>query len=144
MHCQIGEDGNEHRPVVIHRAILGSSDRFISFLLEETKGVLPLWVAPKQVRILPITDNQHEYGFKLRDELLKEGIRVEVDNRNEKTGYKIREAELAKIPYMLVIGQKEVDAGNVSVRSYKDGDLGAISVEEFKAKILKEVKEKIK
>lgn len=140
----IGEDGNEHRPVVIHRAILGSSDRFISFLLEETKGVLPLWVAPKQVRILPITDNQHEYGFKLRDELLKEGIRVEVDNRNEKTGYKIREAELAKIPYMLVIGQKEVDAGNVSVRSYKDGDLGAISVEEFKAKILKEVKEKIK
>ena len=140
----IGEDGNEHRPVVIHRAILGSSDRFISFLLEETKGVLPLWVAPKQVRILPITDNQHEYSFKLRDELLKEGIRVEVDNRNEKTGYKIREAELAKIPYMLVIGQKEVDAGNVSVRSYKDGDLGAISVEEFKAKILKEVKEKIK
>ena len=140
----IGEDGNEHRPVVIHRAILGSSDRFISFLLEETKGVLPLWVAPKQVRILPITDNQHEYSFKLKEELLKEGFRVEVDNRNEKTGYKIREAELAKIPYMLVIGQKEVEAGTVSVRSYKDGDLGAISVEEFKAKILKEVKEKIK
>ena len=140
----IGEDGNEHRPVVIHRAILGSSDRFISFLLEETKGVLPLWVAPKQVRILPITDNQHEYSFKLKEELIKAGIRVEVDNRNEKTGYKIREAELAKIPYMLVIGQKEVDAGNVSVRSYKDGDLGAMKVEEFKEKILKEVKEKIK
>ena len=140
----IGEDGNEHRPVVIHRAILGSSDRFISFLLEETKGILPLWVAPKQVRILPITDNQHEYSFKLKEELLKDGFRVEVDNRNEKTGYKIREAELAKIPYMLVIGQKEVEAGTVSVRSYKDGDLGAMKVEEFKEKILKEVKEKIK
>lgn len=140
----IGEDGNEHRPVVIHRAILGSSDRFISFLLEETKGILPLWVSPKQIRILPITDNQHEYSFKLKEELLKEGFRVEVDNRNEKTGYKIREAELAKIPYMLVIGQKEVEAGTVSVRSYKDGDLGAMKVEEFKEKILKEVKEKIK
>ena len=140
----IGEDGNEHRPVVIHRAILGSSDRFISFLLEETKGVLPLWVAPKQVRILPITDNQHEYSFKLKEELIKAGIRVEVDNRNEKTGYKIREAELTKIPYMLVVGQKEVEADTVSVRSYKDGDLGAMKVEEFKEKILKEVKEKIK
>ena len=140
----IGEDGNEHRPVVIHRAILGSSDRFISFLLEETKGVLPLWVSPKQVRILPITDKQHEYSYKLRDKLLKEGIRVEVDDRNEKTGYKIREAELSKIPYMLVIGQKEVEAGNVSVRSYKDGDLGAMIIEKFKAKILKEIKEKLK
>ena len=136
----IGEDGNEHRPVVIHRAILGSSDRFISFLLEETKGVLPLWVSPKQVRILPITDKQHDYSYKLKDELLKEGIRVEVDDRNEKTGYKIREAEISKIPYMLVIGQKEVEGNLVSVRSYKDGDLGAVSVEEFKHKILEEIK----
>ncbi len=139
----IGEDGNEHRPVVIHRAILGSSDRFISFLLEETKGVLPLWVAPKQVRILPITDNQHEYANKLKDELLKEGIRVEVDLRNEKTGYKIREAELSKIPYMLVVGQREVDSDSVSVRSYKEGDLGSISAEEFKNKILDEINNKI-
>ena len=139
----IGEDGNEHRPVVIHRAILGSSDRFISFLLEETKGVLPLWVAPKQVRILPITDNQHEYANKLKDELLKEGIRVEVDSRNEKTGYKIREAELSKIPYMLVVGQREVDSGSVSVRSYRKGDLGSISVEEFKNRILDEIDKKI-
>lgn len=136
----IGEDGNEHRPVVIHRAILGSSDRFISFLLEETKGILPLWVSPKQVRILPITDKQHEYCYKLKDELLKEGIRVQVDSRNEKTGYKIREAEIAKIPYMLVIGQKEVNGNLVSVRSYKEGDLGAISVEGFKCKILEEIK----
>ena len=139
----IGEDGNEHRPVVIHRAILGSSDRFISFLLEETKGVLPLWVAPKQVRILPITDREHEYSHKLKDELLKEGIRVEVDDRNEKTGYKIREAQLAKIPYMLIVGQKEVDGNLVSVRSYKEGDLGAISVQEFKEKILDEIKKRV-
>ena len=133
----IGEDGNEHRPVVIHRAILGSSDRFISFLLEETKGVLPLWVAPKQVRILPITDNQHEYSYKLRDKLLKEGIRVEVDSRNEKTGYKIREAELSKIPYMLVVGDKEVESKTVVVRSRTDGDLGAVSLEEFIERVLK-------
>ena len=140
----IGEDGNEHRPVVIHRAILGSSDRFISFLLEETKGVLPLWLSPKQVRILPITDKEHEYSHKLRDELLKEGIRVEVDDRNEKTGYKIREAQLAKIPYMLIVGQKEVDGNLVSARSYKEGDLGAISVQEFKEKILDEIKRRKK
>ena len=139
----IGEDGNEHRPVVIHRAILGSSDRFISFLLEETKGILPLWVAPKQVRILPITDNQHQYADNLKEELLRESIRVEVDSRNEKTGYKIREAELNKIPYMLVVGQREVDSNTVSVRSYKEGDLGSISVEEFKNKILNEIDKKI-
>ncbi len=138
----IGEDGNEHRPVVIHRAILGSSDRFISFLLEETKGILPLWVSPKQVRILPITDRQHEYSYKLKEELLKLGIRVEVDNRNEKTGYKIREAELAKIPYMLIIGQKEVESNMVSVRSYKEGDMGVISIKEFENKILEEVNKK--
>ena len=138
----IGEDGNEHRPVVIHRAILGSSDRFISFLLEETKGLLPLWVSPKQVRILPITNNQHEYCYKLKEELLKEGVRVEVDDRNEKTGYKIREAQLAKVPYMLVVGQKEVDENLVSVRSRKEGDIGTMKVEEFKEKILKEIKNK--
>ena len=103
----IGEDGKAHRPVVIHRAILGSSDRFISFLLEETKGMLPLWVAPVQVKILPITDNQHEYAFDLKEKLVAKGIRVEVDDRNEKTGYKIREAQLQKIPYMLVVGEKE-------------------------------------
>ena len=140
----IGEDGNEHRPVVIHRAILGSSDRFISFLLEETKGILPLWVSPKQVRILPITDNQHEYCYKLKDELLKEGIRVEVDDRNEKTGYKIREAQLEKIPYMLVVGAKEVEENLVAVRSRQDGDIGTMSIEEFKEKILKEIKNKTK
>ena len=138
----IGEDGQKHRPVVIHRAILGSSDRFISFLLEETKGVLPTWLAPIQVKILPITDNQHEYAYKVRDELLKEGIRVEVDDRNEKTGYKIREAQLQKTPYMLVVGAKEVEENLVAIRSHKDGDLGTMKLNEFIEKISTEIKNK--
>ena len=140
----IGEDGKEHRPVVIHRAILGSSDRFISFLIEETKGELPLWISPMQVKILPITDNQHQYSYDLKEKLIKEGIRVMVDDRNEKTGYKIREAQLEKIPYMLVIGQKEVDKNLVAVRSRKDGDIGTMTIEEFKNKILEEIKNKTK
>ena len=135
----IGEDGKAHRPVVIHRAILGSSDRFISFLLEETKGNLPVWVAPVQVKILPITDNQHEYAYKVKETLQSKGIRVEVDDRNEKTGYKIREAQLQKIPYMLIVGEKEVEGNTVSIRSREEGDIGAKSVEEF----IKEIMEKI-
>ena len=138
----IGEDGKEHRPVVIHRAILGSSDRFISFLLEETKGMLPLWVAPVQVKILPITDNQHEYAFDLKEKLVAKGIRVEVDDRNEKTGYKIREAQLQKIPYMLVVGEKEASSNTVAVRSREDGDIGTESIDEFIAKLEKEIEEK--
>ena len=116
----IGEDGKAHRPVVIHRAILGSSDRFISFLLEETKGNLPVWVAPVQVKILPITDNQHDYAYEVKEKLQTKGIRVEVDDRNEKTGYKIREAQLQKIPYMLIVGEKEIEGNTVSIRSRED------------------------
>ena len=138
----IGEDGKGHRPVVIHRAILGSSDRFIAFLLEETKGNLPLWLSPIQVRILPITDNQFEYSNSLKEELIKSGIRVEVDDRNEKIGYKIREAELHKIPYMLIIGKKEEQEKLVSVRSRKDGDIGTMTIEELKTKLLKQIEDK--
>ena len=138
----IGEDGKAHRPVVIHRAILGSSDRFISFLLEETKGNLPVWVAPVQVKILPITDNQHEYAYKVKEVLQAKGIRVEVDDRNEKTGYKIREAQLQKIPYMLIVGEKEVEGNTVSIRSREDGDIGAKSVEEFTKEIMEKIDSK--
>ena len=138
----IGEDGKAHRPVVIHRAILGSSDRFISFLLEETKGNLPVWVAPVQVKILPITDNQHEYAYKVKEVLQAKGIRVEVDDRNEKTGYKIREAQLQKIPYMLIVGEKEVEGNTVSIRSREEGDMGAKSVEEFTNEILDRIDSK--
>ena len=138
----IGEDGKAHRPVVIHRAILGSSDRFISFLLEETKGFLPLWVAPVQVKILAITDEQHDYCHNLKERFAKKGLRVKVDDRNEKIGYKIREAQLEKIPYMLVIGKKEQEGNLVAVRSRKDGDIGTMKIEEFENKLLKEIEEK--
>lgn len=140
----IGEDGEKHRPVVIHRAILGSSDRFISFLLEETKGMLPTWLAPIQVKILPITDNQHEYANQIKDEFIKKGIRVVVDDRNEKIGYKIREAQLEKVPYMLVVGSKEVEENTVAVRSREDGDVGTMMIEEFKEKLLNEIEKKNK
>ena len=136
----IGEDGKEHRPVVIHRAILGSSDRFISFLLEETKGNLPTWLSPVQVKLLPIADAHVEYANKVKDLLLKEKVRVEVDDRNEKIGYKIREAQLQKVPYMLVIGDKEIEENAVSVRSRKDGDIGQMDAKEFINKIVEEIK----
>ncbi len=140
----VGEDGEKHRPVVIHRAILGSSDRFISFLLEETKGFLPTWLAPTQVKILPITDNQHEYAYKIKEELVKEGIRVEVDDRNEKTGYKIREAQLSKVPYMLVVGAKEVEENTVAVRSRESAENQTMKVEGFVKNIKDEIANKKK
>ena len=133
----IGEDGEAHRPVVIHRAILGSSDRFISFLLEETKGNLPFWVCPKQVKILPIADRHIDYANEVKKFLQKKKLRVEVDSRQEKIGYKIREAQLSKIPYMLIVGDKEVENKQVGVRSRTDGDIGAMNLEEFLAKINK-------
>ena len=140
----VGEDGKEHRPVVIHRAILGTSDRFMSFLLEETKGNLPVWLAPHQVKVLPISTEKHgEYAEKVKEVLLKNRVRVEVDDRNEKLGYKIREAQLAKIPYMLVVGDKEVEEGKVSVRTRHGGDLGQMSVEEFAKKIQEEIDNKV-
>ena len=140
----IGEDGKAHRPVVIHRAILGSSDRFISFLLEETKGALPLWIAPTQAKILPISDAQLEYARKIEEEYRKAGIRIEVDDRNEKIGYKIREAQLQKIPYMLVVGDKEIEANAVAVRSRKEGDLGQVNKEEFLERMKEEIKNKVR
>ena len=131
----IGEDGEAHRPVVIHRAILGSSDRFISFLIEETKGNLPFWLCPKQIKILPIADRHIDYANKIKEQLQKQKFRVEVDSRSEKIGYKIREAQLQKIPYMLVVGDKEMETNTVGVRSRTDGDIGAMSLEEFIGKV---------
>lgn len=127
----IGEDGEKHRPVVIHRAILGTSDRFIAFLLEETKGKLPVWLSPVQVKVLPITDKQLEYAKSVVNELRKNNIRVELDDRSEKVGYKIREAQVQKIPYMLVIGDKEVQNNTVGVRTREDGDIGGYKIEDF-------------
>ena len=127
----IGEDGKAHRPVVIHRAILGSFDRFIAFLIEETKGAFPVWLAPVQVKVLPITDNFNEYAKSVVEKLENVGIRVELDDRNEKVGYKIREAQMQKVPYMLVVGEKEQSSNKVAVRSREDGDIGVMNIEEF-------------
>ena len=140
----IGEDGKEHRPVVIHRAILGSLDRFMAFLIEETKGALPLWLAPTQAKILPISDAQLEYAREIEKEYRKAGIRIEVDDRNEKIGYKIREAQLQKIPYMLVVGDKEIEANAVAVRSRKEGDLGQVNKEEFLERMQEEIENKVR
>lgn len=136
----IGEDGKEHTPVVIHRAILGTFDRFLSFLIEETKGAFPIWLAPVQVKVLPITDAHLEYANSVKEELEKIGARVEVDSRNEKIGYKIREAQLEKIPYMLVVGEKEIEENSVGVRSRADGDIGTVKLQEFVNKISEEIK----
>ena len=137
----IGQDGEEHRPVVIHRAILGSSDRFISFLIEETKGNLPTWLSPVQVKILPIADSHIEYAKSIEKRLLANGLRIKTDDRSEKIGYKIREAQLEKVPYMLIVGDKEIELKSVGVRSRKDGDIGAMKTEEFINKIKAEVEE---
>ena len=140
----IGEDGKEHRPVVIHRAILGTFDRFMSFLIEETKGAFPVWLSPIQVKILPISEKQHDYAKVVEEKMKKAGLRVKLDDRNEKIGYKIREAQLEKVPYMVIIGQKEVDENVISVRSRKDGDIGASNTDEFIEKVKEENEKKIK
>lgn len=136
----IGEDGKPHRPVVIHRAILGSLDRFMAFLIEETKGAFPTWLSPLQVKVLPISDKHLEYANEVKKALEEKDVRVEVDERAEKIGYKIREAQLQKVPYMLVVGDKEETSGEVGVRNRKDGDLGAMKLEDFVSKIDSEIR----
>ncbi len=138
----IGEDGEKHRPVMIHRVIYGSIERFIGILTEHFAGAFPTWLAPVQVRVLPITERQHDYTEQIIAQLKTEGIRVEVDKRSEKIGYKIREGQLQKIPYLLVLGDKEVEANTIAVRHRKEGDLGAMGMEEFAAMIKTEIKDK--
>ena len=135
----IGEDGEKHRPVMLHRVIFGSIERFIGILIEHYAGAFPTWLAPVQVRILPISDSQKEYAEKIKRDLELAEIRVELDERQEKIGYKIREAQLQKIPYMLILGDKEIEADAVGVRSRKDGDIGQMRLAEFMEKIKKEI-----
>ncbi len=135
----IGEDGEKHRPVMLHRVVFGSIERFIGILIEHYAGAFPTWLAPVQVKLLPIADSHKQYAEKLKAELEKNGIRVELDDRQEKIGYKIREAQLQKIPYMLILGDKEVEANAVGVRSRKDGDIGQMQLQDFIAKVQKEV-----
>lgn len=133
----IGEDGEKHRPVMLHRVIFGSIERFIGILIEHYAGAFPTWLAPVQVKVLNITDKQSDYAEKIVEKLKSKDIRVEFDDRNEKIGYKIREAQLQKIPYMLIIGDKEVESNSVGVRSRTDGDLGAMKLDEFVEKYIK-------
>ncbi|MGE5454291.1 MAG: threonine--tRNA ligase [Methylocystaceae bacterium] len=135
----IGEDGGRHRPVMIHRTIYGSIERFIGILTEHFAGAFPTWLAPVQVRILPITDRQHQYAQELEAKFKAEGIRVEADLRSEKIGYKIREGQTQRIPYLLVVGDKEVESQQVAVRKRKEGDLGAQEVDAFLAGLHEEI-----
>lgn len=135
----IDKEGNKETPILVHRALFGSFERFIGIMTEHFAGAFPIWLAPVQVKILSIAEPHVEYSNKLKEELEKYGLRVEVDDRQEKIGYKIREAQLQKVPYMLVIGDKEVEAKKVGVRSRKDGDIGQMSTQEFIDKIMNEV-----
>jgi threonyl-tRNA synthetase len=135
----VGQDGEKHRPVMIHRVVLGSIERFIAILTEHFAGAFPLWLAPEQVVIVPISENQIEYAHSVCAKLAELGIRVRVDDRNEKMGYRIREAQLQKVPYMLVLGEKEKEAGAVAVRNRKKGDLGVMSFDDFAKKLVDEI-----
>jgi threonyl-tRNA synthetase len=127
----IGDDGKAHRPIMIHRALLGSLERFFAVLIEHYAGAFPLWLAPVQVILLPIADRHHDYARLVAADLSAKGFRVSVDDRNEKTGYKVRGAQVQKIPYMLVVGDREVGEKKVAVRSRDGGDLGPRPLEEF-------------
>lgn len=138
----IGSDGEKHRPIVIHRVIFGSIERFIGILIEHFAGKFPVWLAPVQVKVLPISDNFVEYGSEVIGKLREAGIRCEIDNRSEKIGYKIREARNERVPYMIIVGEQEKTHGNISLRSREGGDERSISLEEFIARVQKEEKEK--
>lgn len=137
-----GADGEKHRPIMIHRVAFGSIERFIGILIEHFAGAFPLWLAPEQVKIIPVSDKQNDYANDVCQKLKAEGIRVSIDTRAEKMGWKIRQAQLEKIPYMLIIGDKEIEAGAVSVRSRKDGDMGAVPVDELLKKLTTEIETK--
>lgn len=138
----IDSNGEKKTPILVHRAIFGSFERFIGIITEHFAGAFPVWLSPVQVSILPISDNQKEYAEKIKAILEEKGIRVELDTRQEKIGYKIREAQLQKVPYMLILGEKEVEANAVGVRKRKEGDIGQMSIEDFVSMILKEIEEK--
>lgn len=138
----VDKDGTKKNPYIIHRTSIGCYERTLALLIEKYAGAFPTWLAPVQVKLLPISDNQHEYAKSVFRKLTEAGLRCELDDRNEKIGYKIREAQLEKVPYMLVIGEKEAESGAVSVRSRKEGDMGAKSLDDFLSSILKEVADK--
>jgi len=139
----IGEDGKEHTPLMVHRALLGSIERFFGILLEHYGGDFPLWLAPTQVAVIPVSQNLLEYANSVASDLKKSGFRIEVDERNEKIGYKIRDWEMQKVPFMLIVGEKEKEANTVSLRKHKEGDKGSLALTEFIDKIASEIKNKV-
>ena len=139
-----GADGEKHRPIMIHRVVFGSIERFIGVITEHFAGAFPVWLSPVQARVMPITDRAADYAKQLAERLDQEGVRVDTDLRNEKIGYKIREAQMQKLPYMLVVGDKEAEAGTVSVRTRGGVDLGAMPLDDFIAKIKEEIKTRAK
>ena len=138
-----GEDGQKHRPVMIHRVVYGSIERFIGILIEHFAGSFPVWMAPNQVRVMPITDKQQAYAKEVNDKLFELGYRTQLDDRNEKIGKKIREAQVQKVPYMLIVGEKEAEGKLVAVRQRHGGDLGAMTLADFLARMQKEIDEKV-
>ena len=138
-----GEDGQKHRPVMIHRVVYGSIERFIGILIEHFAGSFPVWMAPNKVRVMPITDKQQAYAKEVNDKLFELGYRTQLDDRNEKIGKKIREAQVQKVPFMLIIGEKEAESGTVAVRQRHGGDLGAMTLDDFIARMQKDIDEKV-
>ena len=138
-----GEDGQKHRPVMIHRVVYGSIERFIGILIEHFAGSFPVWMAPNQVRVMPITDKQQAYAKEVNEKLFELGYRTQLDDRNEKIGKKIREAQVQKVPFMLIVGEKEAESGTVAVRQRHGGDLGAMTLDDFIARMQKDIDEKV-
>ena len=138
----VGEDGERHRPIMVHRVVFGSIERFIGILIEHFAGKFPVWLSPVQVKVMPITERQAAYAKEVYEMLKAKGIRVKLDDRNEKIGYKIREAQMEKVPYMLIVGEKEAEAGLVAVRRRDKGDMGAVSAGEFLSTLLQEIADK--
>ena len=137
-----GQDGHDQRPIMVHRALMGSLERFFGVLIEHYGGAFPVWLSPVQVIILPITDSQNEYAQKLQQEFVQNGIRAKLDDRNEKVGYKIREAELQKIPYMCIVGEKEVNENKISIRKRREGDIGQFELKDFVDRVTDEISTK--
>ena len=139
----IGEDGKEHRPIMLHRVVLGSMERFFGTLIEQYAGAFPLWLAPVQVEVVPITDVQEEYAKAITARLVERGIRAKIDIRREKMQSKIRDAEMQKVPYIAVIGAKEAAVDSVAVRMRREGDQGVVAIDQFIERLLEEIKNKV-
>ena len=138
----IGEDGHTHQTIMIHRALMGSVERFFGVLIEHYAGAFPLWLAPVQVQIIPISEKHHQYAGEILNVIRKSGIRAETDLRNEKVGYKIREAEVNKIPYMVILGDQEEENQTLSVRQKGKGDLGKYKIDDFLRQLDEQIKSK--